>query len=175
MHIACLAHLILLDLITLIIVGEEYTWNYFKSWSSTLWRRIVMWQDSNVLEGHAASNFRMKWTEGAKSSETMVSCHVTLRYHKPPDHDVNIHCRKNSKSRIWNPSWYYFIHCPATSSILGPNILLRTCSQTPSIFVLPIGRETKFHTLIRTGKITVYWFYVRRTFSSNVGIPKVLM
>jgi hypothetical protein len=33
----------------------------FRSWSSGLWHRVVMWKDTIVSEGHAASIFRVKW------------------------------------------------------------------------------------------------------------------
>jgi hypothetical protein len=46
--------------------------------------------------------------------------------------------------------------------ILGPNILLTPCSQTPSIYVLPVVWETKFHThsLLYLQIVKhIIWFY----------------
>jgi hypothetical protein len=31
----------------------------------------------------------------ARSSETLVSYHITRRYHNPEDHDMNLHHREN--------------------------------------------------------------------------------
>jgi hypothetical protein len=38
-----------------------------------------------------------------------------------------------------------FLHSPATSSLLGPNISTAPCSVTPSAYVLPSVWATKFH------------------------------
>ena len=38
-----------------------------------------------------------------------------------------------------------FLHFPVTPSLLSPNILLNTCSQTPSAYVPPSMSATKFH------------------------------
>jgi hypothetical protein len=46
---------------------------------------------------------------------------------------------------IWSSSLCNFLHSPVTSSLLGPNILLRTCSHTPSVYALPLMWETRFH------------------------------
>jgi hypothetical protein len=47
--------------------------------------------------------------------------------------------------KLWS-SLCSLLQPPSTSSLLGPNILLTPCSQTPSICVLSSVRETKFHT-----------------------------
>ena len=39
-----------------------------------------------------------------------------------------------------------FLHSPVTSSLLSPNTLLKPYSQTPSAYVPPSTRATKFHT-----------------------------
>jgi len=49
----------------------------FKSRSSGLCRRVVLWLDTNVSKGYAASIFRRHNTE---------------------DLDLNVHCRENNKS-----------------------------------------------------------------------------
>jgi hypothetical protein len=40
--------------------GNTY-FHFFKSRSAGLWRRVVLWCDTNVSEVHAASIFRVKW------------------------------------------------------------------------------------------------------------------
>jgi hypothetical protein len=37
--------------------------------------------------------------EAIRSSETLLSCHITTRRHKPEDPDLNLHHRENLKSR----------------------------------------------------------------------------
>jgi hypothetical protein len=49
--------------------------------------------------------------------------------------------------KIWSSSLCNFLHYPVTSSLLDPNILLRTLFfQTPSVCALPLMWETKLHT-----------------------------
>jgi hypothetical protein len=50
---------------------------------------VVIWYDTNILEDHAASNFRAK-TEAAWSSETLFF-HITT-WHNPEDCNLNVHC-----------------------------------------------------------------------------------
>jgi hypothetical protein len=59
--------------------------------ASGLWHRVVMWQDTNVSEVHAASIFMVKM-EAARS--------YTTRHHNPGDLDLNVHPRENLKFRI---------------------------------------------------------------------------
>jgi len=40
--------------------------------------------------------------EAARSSETLVSYHITW-YHNPKDHDFNLHQCGNFKSHNWSP------------------------------------------------------------------------
>jgi hypothetical protein len=51
--------------------------------------------------------------------------------------------------KLWSSSLCSLLHPPSTSSLLGPNVFLSICSQTPSIYHLHICtslRVTKFHT-----------------------------
>lgn len=56
-------------------------------------------------------------------------------------------CCENYK--LWRSS-LCSLHSPVVNFYLGPNISFDPCSQAPSIFVFPIGQETKFHTLLYT-------------------------
>jgi hypothetical protein len=60
--------------------------------------------------------------------------------------------------KLWCSSFCSLLQSPATSSILGPDILLSTCSQTPLICVLPLALETKFHTCVKRVKLCFYMF-----------------
>jgi hypothetical protein len=42
-------------------------------------------------------------------------------------------------------SFCSFLHPPVNSSLFSPNILLKLCSQTPSVYVPPSMSETEFH------------------------------
>jgi hypothetical protein len=48
--------------------------------------------------------------------------------------------------KLWSSSLCSLLQSSITSSRLGPNILSALCSQTPSVCVLPLVWETKFHT-----------------------------
>jgi hypothetical protein len=54
--------------------------------------------------------------------------------------------------KSWSSSLCNLLQSPATSCLLSPNLFLRTCSQTSSVYVRPSMWETKFHTH-KTGKI----------------------
>jgi hypothetical protein len=61
------------------------------------------------------------------------------------------------ENKLWRSSLWNFLHCPVTSSLLGPNILLRPCSQTPSVYAIP-SSETKFHA--HTKQLVELWFCI---------------
>jgi hypothetical protein len=50
------------------------------------------------------------------------------------------------KYELWSSSLRNFLQPPDTFPFLRPNILLKTSFSTPSIYVIPLGWETKFHT-----------------------------
>jgi hypothetical protein len=48
--------------------------------------------------------------------------------------------------KLWSSSMCKFLHSPVASSLLGPNILLRSLSSETSIYILPLAWQTMFHT-----------------------------
>jgi hypothetical protein len=66
---------------------------------------VILWVVSQCsdVEDHAASSFRVKM-EAARSSKTLVSYYIIAGCHNPEDHELNLHCHGNLKSRfrIWN-------------------------------------------------------------------------
>jgi hypothetical protein len=71
----------------------------FLSRASGLWRRAVLWQDTNVPKVHAASIFTLK-TEVSRSSGTPTPHHNTTRCDNPEDLDFNLQDRESFKSLI---------------------------------------------------------------------------
>jgi hypothetical protein len=54
-----------------------------------------------VSEDLGASIFRVKFTSGRKrSSETLVSYHITTQRHNPEDSNLKLDCRENLKPLI---------------------------------------------------------------------------
>jgi hypothetical protein len=63
---------------------------------------------------------------------------------------------------------------PAASySLLGPNTLLSTCAQTPSICAPPLVWETKFHAPTKKGKIMILYI-LKQNFGVETGRQKTL-
>jgi hypothetical protein len=60
--------------------------------------------------------------------------------------------------RLWSSSFCNLLHDPS-SSLLGPNILLNTLSQKPSVRVPPPKWETKLHThTVQLTKLQFFYF-----------------
>jgi hypothetical protein len=58
--------------------------------------------------------------------------------------------------KLWSSSLCNFLHSPITSSLLGPNILLRTLiSNTPSLCFSLSVRDQASHPYKTTGRIMV--------------------
>jgi hypothetical protein len=55
------------------------------------------------------------------------------------------------------------LHSPVTSSLLGPNILLRTLVSNTLVYSLPLMWQTKFHT--HTKQVAELWFLYILTFT----------
>jgi hypothetical protein len=61
--------------------------------------------------------------------------------------------------KIWCSSLCNFLHSPVTSSLFGPNILLRPCSQTPSVCALPLMWDSS----------TYFWIYYSDVLPPLIG------
>jgi hypothetical protein len=93
---------------------------YFKSKSSGLWHRVLLWEDTNVSEAHAASIFR----EAAWAFETLASYHNTT----PSLRKFLGYCRRES---VPFPYWIqlqteYMIIERATVYVLRPTKLRKS-------------------------------------------------
>jgi hypothetical protein len=64
--------------------------------------------------------------------------------------DFITHTIVGEEYRSWGSSLWSFLHSPATSPLLGPNISAQhPISQRPSAYVSPSTSATKFHTHIK--------------------------
>jgi len=63
----------------------KFSWRWKFRSCSELRRRLMMWQDVKVSKHLAISILVM---EAARSSETLVSFHITTRRRSPEDHDL---------------------------------------------------------------------------------------
>jgi hypothetical protein len=95
----------------------------FKSWSSGLWRRVLMWLDIRVN------------IQAARSSKMSVSYHLTTRRHNPEDRDLNLHHRENLASG--NLLTYLNPTVPTVSTQGGQSLFTFT-SVRPLLYFLTI-------------------------------------
>jgi hypothetical protein len=58
--------------------------------------------------------------------------------------------------KLWNSTLCSLLQLPRTSSLLGPNILFSTCSQTPSIYILPLVWENQVQHPFKKDKIVSF-------------------
>jgi hypothetical protein len=56
--------------------------------------------DSN--SSHGLLGYDALTMEAARTSETVVSCHINTWHHNPDDLNLNLHCCENLKSRLMN-------------------------------------------------------------------------
>jgi hypothetical protein len=83
------------------------------------------------------------------SSEQRIACILIspMLATCPANHtllDLITRIKLGEALKLWSPLCS-LLQSPVTSTLLGSNILLRPCSQTPSIYIFPLMWETKFH------------------------------
>jgi hypothetical protein len=110
----------------------------------TSWRFIV------ILSSHLRLGLPRGLFSSGFTSETLYK---TLPYHIRATWHTHLNLLDfitrmimGKEYRQFSSSLCNFLNSPVTSSLLGPNILLSTLSQTPSAYVPPSNSATKFHT-----------------------------
>jgi hypothetical protein len=71
-------------------------------------------------------------------------------------------------------SFRTFLQPPVTSSLLGPNIFSAPCSQISSIYVLPLTRETRFHTHTKPQLNYIFVYFNLHITRQQTGKQKIL-
>ena len=103
--------------------------------------------DLNVIltstPGSSKCSVSLKSTHQNPVSTCPLPVHATCPIHLIPlDFIARIILGEDYRSL--NSSLFSFLHSPVTSSLLGPNILLRPYSQTPSAYVIPQCKRSSF-------------------------------
>jgi hypothetical protein len=144
----------------------------FKSGSSGLWRRVVLWYDTNVSKVH----FTLK-TEAAWASETL-ECRNTKRRHNTEDLNLNLHRRENLKFPVLESVIPIFV-CSSVASRVDFWGLWTAAWATADWFcsvlfcvilaVLPVlGLSWVHSSSSRDSETSVVWLRETETIQANV-------